>query len=131
VLLASRAGQQFTGKLTFRSPFHVGMPTTSNKNSSIARPETKYFYPGFQIGGPVILPQHGALTGRDKMFFFLEPSNTSRTFDNGVYHAVVPTPRCGKDFAALAASPPNGSWMPLLHVKCWCKDYTRLPRTAT
>ncbi|MFL6437456.1 MAG: carboxypeptidase-like regulatory domain-containing protein [Terriglobales bacterium] len=55
------------------------------------KPQTKYIYPGFQIGGPVIIPKTGFNKNRDKMFFFFATQYYKQDVDNGVYHAVVPT----------------------------------------
>jgi len=57
----------------------------------LPRPETKYLYPGFQIGGPVIIPHTDFNRNRDKLFFFFGTEYYKQNVDNGVYEAVVPT----------------------------------------
>jgi hypothetical protein len=52
---------------------------------------TQYFYPGFNIGGPVILPKSDFNHNRDKLFFFYGMEYYRQNIDNGVYRAVVPT----------------------------------------
>jgi hypothetical protein len=90
--IGKSGGQQFHGEAyLYARYFTLNANDPQNKNSSIARPETKYFYPGFQIGGPVILPHTGFNRGRDKMFFFFGTEYYKQDVDNGVYHAVVPT----------------------------------------
>jgi hypothetical protein len=90
--IGKSGGQQFHGEAyLYARYFTLNANDPQNKNSNIARPETKYFYPGFQIGGPVILPHTGFNRGRDKMFFFFGTEYYKQDVDNGVYHAVVPT----------------------------------------
>lgn len=55
------------------------------------RPQTKYFFPGFQIGGPVIIPKTNFNHNRDKLFFFFGTEYYRQNVNNGIYHAVVPT----------------------------------------
>jgi hypothetical protein len=43
----------------------------SNSINQIPKPESKYNYPGFNIGGPVILPWTKWNRSRDKLFFFV------------------------------------------------------------
>ncbi|HEY6269023.1 MAG TPA: carboxypeptidase-like regulatory domain-containing protein [Candidatus Acidoferrum sp.] len=56
-----------------------------------ARPETKYFYPGFNIGGPLIIPGTNFNHNRDKLFFFFGTEYYKQDVDNGIYQAAVPT----------------------------------------
>jgi len=55
------------------------------------RPETKYWYPGAQIGGPVILPHTQFNRNRDKLFFFFAFELYRQNVDNGIYTSDVPT----------------------------------------
>ncbi len=55
------------------------------------RPLTKYFYPGFNIGGPVLIPGTNFNHNRDKLFFFAAYEYYGQTVDNGLYQAYVPT----------------------------------------
>src|SRR5467141_1557397 len=90
--IGKSGGQQFHGEAYLYSRYYtLNANDAQNKNSNIPRPETKYFYPGFQIGGPVLLPHTGFNRGRDKMFFFFATEYYKQDVDNGVYHAVVPT----------------------------------------
>src|SRR5256886_2460138 len=90
--IGKSGGQQFHGEAYLYSRYYsLNANDPQNKNSNIARPETKYFYPGFQIGGPVILPHPGFNRNRDRMFFFFGTEYYKQDVDNGVYHAVVPT----------------------------------------
>jgi hypothetical protein len=55
------------------------------------RPETKYWYPGAQIGGPVMLPLTHFNHNHDKLFFFFAFELYRQNVDNGIYTADVPT----------------------------------------
>src|SRR6267154_1348586 len=107
-------GQQFHGEAyLYARYFTLNANDPQNKNSSIARPETKYFYPGVQIGGPVILPHTGFNRGRDKMFFFFGTEYYKQDVDNGVYHAVVPTAAMRQgNFSQMLVDPKTGQPMP-------------------
>ena len=90
--IGKSGGQQFHGEAyVYARYYSLNANDPQNKNSKIARPETKYLYPGFQIGGPVILPHSDFNRNRDKMFFFFGTEYYKQDVDNGVYHAVVPT----------------------------------------
>jgi len=55
------------------------------------RPETKYLYPGGNIGGPVLIPGTRFNKNRDKLFFFFAYEYYGQTVDNGLYQAFTPT----------------------------------------
>jgi hypothetical protein len=110
--IGKSGGQSFHGEAYLYARYYsLNANDPQNKNSNIARPETKYFYPGFQISGPVILPHSDFNRGRDKMFFFFGTEYYKQDVDNGVYHAVVPTQamRNGDFTDAAYLSKLNGS----------------------
>lgn len=60
------------------------------------RPETKFYYPGGNIGGPVAFPRFGEggpliYSGKDKLFFFFGFEVQRQLTDSGVKNGVVPT----------------------------------------
>jgi hypothetical protein len=58
-----------------------------------SRPENKFFYPGFNIGGPLT-------PGRDKLFFFVGMEWMRQTIDTGLMEVVVPSEAMlGGDFS--------------------------------
>jgi len=64
----------------------------SNTKKMVApRPENKYFFPGFNIGGPVLIPGTNFNKNRDKMFFFAAYELYYQTLDTGLLRATVPT----------------------------------------
>ena len=56
------------------------------------RPENKYFFPGGNIGGPVLIPGTNFNRNRDKLFFFAGYEFYYQTLDTGLLRATVPTP---------------------------------------
>ncbi len=93
-------GQQFHGEAYMYSRYY-----TLNANDWLGnnagvngagqqlapRPDTKYFYPGGNIGGPLVLPGMNFNKHHDKMFFFVGSEYYHQIVDNGIYRAAVPT----------------------------------------
>jgi hypothetical protein len=85
------------------------IPATGQKIAP--RPDTKYIYPGFNIGGPVLIPGTHFNHNKDKLFFFAAYEYYDQTVDNGLYQAFVPTSlmRAGNfTQSTLDASEPGG-----------------------
>jgi hypothetical protein len=112
--IGKSGGRQFHGELyTYARNWHLNANDPQDIKAGIARPETKYFYPGGQIGGPLIIPGTNFNHNRDKVFFFFATEYYKQNVDNGVYHAVVPTAAMRQgNFAQLAANPANGNGCP-------------------
>lgn len=67
---------------------------------------SSYYYPGFSIGGPVLVPGTGFNKSRRKVFFFDSYENYHQQIDGGVNRAFVPTAAMlNGDFSALSTSP--------------------------
>jgi hypothetical protein len=62
-----------------------------NNKLGIKKPENKYFFPGGNIGGPVLIPGTGFNRNRDKLFFFAGYEYFKQTIDSGLIQAIVPT----------------------------------------
>jgi hypothetical protein len=91
-VIGKSGGQQFHGEAyVYARSFHLNANDPQDKDHGIVRPETKYFYPGGNIGGPLIIPGTGFNHNRDKVFFFFGTEYYKQNVDNGVYNAVVPT----------------------------------------
>src|SRR5215472_4076687 len=91
-VIGKSGGQQFHGELyTYARSWHLNANDPQNKDAKFARPESKYFYPGGNIGGPLIIPGTNFNHNHDKVFFFFGTEYYKQDVDNGVYHAVVPT----------------------------------------
>jgi hypothetical protein len=63
----------------------------SNTIGGIARPKSKYNYPGGNIGGPLLLPFTKFNRNRDKLFFFVGYERYYQQVDEGSSFNVVPT----------------------------------------
>ncbi|HCC59151.1 MAG TPA: carboxypeptidase regulatory-like domain-containing protein, partial [Solibacterales bacterium] len=57
------------------------------------RPENKYYFPGGNIGGPVLIPGTNFNKNRDKLFFFSGFEYYYQTLDTGLLTLTVPTAR--------------------------------------
>ena len=94
-------GQQFHGEAFIYARYYsLNANDWLNNNAGVnsatgaqiaPRPETKYFYPGGNISGPVILPKTNFNRNHDKLFFFFGTEWYKQNVDNGIYHSVVPT----------------------------------------
>jgi hypothetical protein len=58
---------------------------------NVPKPANKYYYPGFTIGGPVLLPFTRFNKNRDKLFFFTGFQYYYQVLDTGLLRATVPT----------------------------------------
>ena len=63
-----------------------------NNYFGLARPASKYYYPGGNFSGPVIIPGTKFNKNRDKLFFFTGYEYFFQTLDTGLLTATVPTP---------------------------------------
>ena len=65
---------------------------------------SNYYYPGFTIGGPVLIPGTGFNRARKKVFFHESFENYRQLIDGGIDRAFVPTADMMKgDFSALSS----------------------------
>jgi hypothetical protein len=55
------------------------------------RPDTRYQFPGVNLGGPVLIPGSNFNRNRDKLFFFTGYEYMYQKIDTGALQAVVPT----------------------------------------
>lgn len=63
-----------------------------NNANHAAKPKSKFQYPGFNIGGPVLIPGTNFNKHRDKLFFFAGFEWMRQGVDLGLKRADVPTP---------------------------------------
>src|SRR5436190_5769111 len=69
----------------------------------VARPLSKYNYPGGNVGGPVVLPWTNFNKNRDKLFFFVGYERYYQQVDEGSRFFTVPTLKMRSgDFSELA-----------------------------
>jgi hypothetical protein len=62
-----------------------------NNANGQPKPHNKYYYPGFTIGGPVIIPGTSFNKDRNKLFFFTGYEYFNQVLDTGLLRATVPT----------------------------------------
>ena len=89
-------GQDFHGS-GFLSARHFSLNANDwlNNKTGTARPESKFYFPGGTIGGPVLIPGTGFNKNRDKLFFFTGYQYFRQVLDSsnqGLLRATVPTP---------------------------------------
>jgi Carboxypeptidase regulatory-like domain/TonB-dependent Receptor Plug Domain len=63
----------------------------SNSINNVARPLSKYNYPGGNVGGPILLPWTNFNRNRDKLFFFVGYERYYQQVDEGSNRFTVPT----------------------------------------
>lgn len=73
------------------------------KQNSIAKPDSSYYYPGFGVGGPIIIPGTNFNKQRNKFFFHESFEYYKQQVDYGVERAFVMTPdMLNGDFSAVS-----------------------------
>ena len=98
-----------------------------NNSVGATKPPSSYYYPGGNIGGPLIIPGTGFNKSRQKVFFFEAYENYHQLLDGGVDRDFVPTAAMmNGDFSALSTygstvgrptlgvvptTPAAGSWL--------------------
>lgn len=69
----------------------------------LPKPNDSYYYPGFNIGGPVLIPGTDFNRNRNKLFFFFGAEWMRQNVDLGVHSTTVPTAKMRTgDFSELA-----------------------------
>ena len=112
--IAKAGGKDFHGEGYFYArDYPMNANTWLNNDVGVARPESKYFFPGFNISGPVLIPGTNFNRKRDKLFFFSGFEAYVQTLDTGLLGATVASSAMQQgNFspAALAAlNGPNGT----------------------
>ncbi len=93
----------------------------SSNDAGLPRPNSRFNFPGFNIGGPVVIPGTKLNKDRNKMFFFFGTEWSLQKPDNGTVLGNVPFPKMLQgDFSDIVLSPtclddPNGTY---LHQPC-------------
>jgi len=88
-------GRDFHGEVYFTARNHALDDTDSRvKSLQLAKPNDSFYYPGFTIGGPVLLPGTEFNRHRDKLFFFFGFEKDIQNVQDpllDIREAVVPT----------------------------------------
>jgi hypothetical protein len=78
--------------------------------SDIAKPIDHYWYPGFNVGGPILLPHTDFNKGHDKAFFFFGFEHMKQEPVGTLHKYLIPTPAMmSGDFSAANLSAYGGS----------------------
>jgi hypothetical protein len=111
-------GQNFHGEVYFYARnYNLNTNDWYFNQAGLPKPQSTYYYPGFNLGGPVLIPGTGFNKKRNKLFFFVNYEHYTQNIDNGALKAFVPTQAMrGGDFSpsALAAAglniPATSGW---------------------
>jgi len=90
--VAKSGGKDFHGSGFFYARNYALNANDAQFNANgQARPENKYYYPGFTIGGPVLFPKTKFNNKRDKLFFFTGYEYFYQVLNTDLLRATVPT----------------------------------------
>ncbi len=90
--VSKSGGKDFHGEGYFYARNHVmNANNWINNELGIARPNSDFYFPGGNIGGPVLIPGTDFNKNRDKLFFFTGYEYYYQSLDTGVLTATVPT----------------------------------------
>jgi Carboxypeptidase regulatory-like domain len=90
--IAKAGGHDFHGEGYFSArDYAMNANRWVNNATGTAKPQNKFFFPGGNIGGPVLLPHSDFNHNRDKLFFFSAFEYYYQTLDTGLLGATVPT----------------------------------------
>ena len=90
--VAKSGGKDFLGSAFFYARNYAMNANDAQFNANgQPRPENKYYYPGFTIGGPILIPGTHINKNRNKLFFFTGFEYFYQTLDTGLLRATVPT----------------------------------------
>ena len=104
--IAKAGGKDFHGEAyLYARHYSMNSQDFENNKLGLPKPENKYYFPGGQIGGPVLIPGTNFNKNRDKLFFFTAFEYYKQTLDTGLVTSNVPSAgeRIG-DFSADLAS---------------------------
>jgi hypothetical protein len=85
-------GSHYHGEAYITARNHVFDATDAyNKELGLAKAQSSFYYPGFNIGGPVRFPHSNFNHNSDKLFFFAATEITQQHVDLGAQGGIVPT----------------------------------------
>ncbi|MGH9396337.1 MAG: carboxypeptidase regulatory-like domain-containing protein [Terriglobia bacterium] len=85
-------GKEFHGSGFFSARnFALNANDALNNAEGAPKPQNKYYYPGFTIGGPVLIPGTSFNKDHNKLFFFTGYEYFYQVLDTGLLRATVPT----------------------------------------
>lgn len=101
--ITKSGGRDFHGAGYFYARHHSLYSNDAVNNArGIKRPENAYYFPGANIGGPVLIPGTNFNKNRNKLFFFAGFEYFKQTIDSGLLQSIVPTAEMRRgDFSNL------------------------------
>jgi hypothetical protein len=85
-------GDHFHGEAYIQARNHVFDATDAYaKELGLPKAQSAFYYGGFNIGGPILLPHSSFNHNHDKLFFFVATEITQQHVDLGPQGAIVPT----------------------------------------
>jgi hypothetical protein len=85
-------GSHYHGEAYLTARNHIFDATDAyTKELGLPKAQSSFYYPGFNIGGPVVFPHSNFNKNRDKLFFFAATEITQQHVDLGAQGAIVPT----------------------------------------
>jgi hypothetical protein len=102
--ITKAGGSTFHGEIyaSLRNP-DLNANDWLNNRAGLSRAQNKYFFPGANIGGPVLLPHTGFNRNRNKLFFFIGFEYFSQHLTSAPVNATVPTARMLQGDFSLAS----------------------------
>ena len=90
--VAKAGGRDFHGSAyMYARNYAMNANDWLNNRNGAPRPENKYYFPGGNIGGPILIPGTNFNRNRDKWFFFTGFEYYMQSLDTGLLRATVPT----------------------------------------
>lgn len=90
--ISKGGGKEFHGAAyLYARHFTLNANDWSFNQNKQGRPENQYFFPGGNIGGPVIIPGTNFNKSREKLFFFVGFEAYRQRLDTGLLRSRVPT----------------------------------------
>ena len=90
--ISKGGGKDFHGSAySYFRNYNLNSNDWSFNQNKQKRPENDYKFPGFNIGGPILIPGTGINKNRDKLFFFTGFEFYKQTLDTGLVRSRVPT----------------------------------------
>lgn len=85
-------GNAYHGEAYITARNHIFDATDAyNKELGLGKAQSSFYYPGFNIGGPIVFPHSNFNKNRDKLFFFAATEITQQHVDLGAQGGIVPT----------------------------------------
>ncbi len=90
--ISKGGGKEFHGSAyLYARHFALNSNDASFNQGNQPRPENRYFFPGGNIGGPVLIPGTNINKSREKLFFFVGFEAYRQRLDTGLLKSRVPT----------------------------------------